>query len=309
MADSDKDTRPGPWPGGARRRVPGQRHGLGRDRGRPHPAERPPAAAHVRRRGARRACRVDPRDGARAADRRPRHRRRLRDRGRRAPLARGPSGGARDDPRHRASGRRARGAHPGARRERGPRGSERRSSWPGHTPSSPTSSTCPRPRSPAGSAAAGPAIANTMRLLELPDDALALVAAGELSEGHGRALLLASGQDERLALARRADRPWLVGARHRGRGARHRPRSPEAGPPRPGRWTRSSRTWPSTPPGSRSACAHPFGRGRVAAGSRSTSRHPPSSAGSWINSAPSGSPGLTEPVVSCRRSRAISSVG
>ena len=56
-----------------------------------------------------------------------------------------------------------------------------------------------------------PSIANTIRLLELPDDALALIAAGELSEGHGRALLLASGQDERLALARRAiDRGWSV---------------------------------------------------------------------------------------------------
>ena len=56
-----------------------------------------------------------------------------------------------------------------------------------------------------------PAIANTLRLLELPDEALSLVAAGELSEGHGRALLLAGGQDERVALARRAvDRGWSV---------------------------------------------------------------------------------------------------
>ena len=56
-----------------------------------------------------------------------------------------------------------------------------------------------------------PAIANTLRLLELPDEVLSLIAAGELSEGHGRALLLAGGQDERLALARRAiDRGWSV---------------------------------------------------------------------------------------------------
>lgn len=56
-----------------------------------------------------------------------------------------------------------------------------------------------------------PAIANTLRLLELPDEALALIGAGELSEGHGRALLLAGGQDERIALARRAvDRGWSV---------------------------------------------------------------------------------------------------
>jgi ParB family chromosome partitioning protein len=56
-----------------------------------------------------------------------------------------------------------------------------------------------------------PAIANTLRLLELPDEALTLISAGELSEGHGRALLLAGGQDERIALARRAvDRGWSV---------------------------------------------------------------------------------------------------
>ena len=56
-----------------------------------------------------------------------------------------------------------------------------------------------------------PAVANTMRLLELPDDVLDLVAAGDLSEGHGRAILLASGQDERSTLARTAvSRGWSV---------------------------------------------------------------------------------------------------
>jgi ParB family chromosome partitioning protein len=49
-----------------------------------------------------------------------------------------------------------------------------------------------------------PAVANTMRLLELPDDVLGMISAGELSEGHGRALLLTAGQDERRALAKRA---------------------------------------------------------------------------------------------------------
>jgi ParB family chromosome partitioning protein len=49
-----------------------------------------------------------------------------------------------------------------------------------------------------------PAVANTMRLLELPDDVLELIANGRLSEGHGRALLLAAGNDERSALAARA---------------------------------------------------------------------------------------------------------
>ena len=56
-----------------------------------------------------------------------------------------------------------------------------------------------------------PAVTNTMRLLELPDDVLDLVSEGKLSEGHGRALLLASDQDERSALARTAvSRGWSV---------------------------------------------------------------------------------------------------
>jgi ParB family transcriptional regulator, chromosome partitioning protein len=56
-----------------------------------------------------------------------------------------------------------------------------------------------------------PAVANTMRLLELPDEVLDLISAGSLSEGHGRAVLQVSGQDERRALARRAvKRGWSV---------------------------------------------------------------------------------------------------
>ncbi len=56
-----------------------------------------------------------------------------------------------------------------------------------------------------------PAVANTMRLLELPDEVLDLVSGGTLSEGHGRALLQATGQDERVALARTAvSRGWSV---------------------------------------------------------------------------------------------------
>jgi len=47
-------------------------------------------------------------------------------------------------------------------------------------------------------------ISNLIRLLELPDQVIALLESGELSEGHGRALLAADGQDERRKLARRA---------------------------------------------------------------------------------------------------------
>jgi ParB family chromosome partitioning protein len=49
-----------------------------------------------------------------------------------------------------------------------------------------------------------PAVSNLIRLLELPDEALELLQSGELSEGHGRALLVAPGNDTRRRLAREA---------------------------------------------------------------------------------------------------------
>lgn len=48
------------------------------------------------------------------------------------------------------------------------------------------------------------AVSNLIRLLDLPDEALALVEGGALSEGHGRALLLARDHDDRRRLARDA---------------------------------------------------------------------------------------------------------
>ncbi len=48
------------------------------------------------------------------------------------------------------------------------------------------------------------AVSNLMRLLDLPDEALDLLADGVLTEGHGRALLLAGDHDVRRRLARRA---------------------------------------------------------------------------------------------------------
>jgi ParB family chromosome partitioning protein len=56
-----------------------------------------------------------------------------------------------------------------------------------------------------------PAVSNLIRLLELPDETLELLEAGELSEGHGRALLGASGNDVRRRLGRDAVRGgWSV---------------------------------------------------------------------------------------------------
>ncbi|HEY0318026.1 MAG TPA: ParB/RepB/Spo0J family partition protein [Solirubrobacterales bacterium] len=56
-----------------------------------------------------------------------------------------------------------------------------------------------------------PAVSNLIRLLELPDEALEMLQAGDLSEGHGRALLGAAGNDIRRRLARDAVRGgWSV---------------------------------------------------------------------------------------------------
>jgi len=55
------------------------------------------------------------------------------------------------------------------------------------------------------------AVSNLMRLLDLPDEALALLERGTLSEGHGRALLMAPDHDTRRKLARdAATHGWSV---------------------------------------------------------------------------------------------------
>jgi ParB family chromosome partitioning protein len=48
------------------------------------------------------------------------------------------------------------------------------------------------------------AVSNLLRLLDLPDEVLELLAAGTLSEGHGRALLMAPDHADRRRLAREA---------------------------------------------------------------------------------------------------------
>jgi ParB family transcriptional regulator, chromosome partitioning protein len=55
------------------------------------------------------------------------------------------------------------------------------------------------------------AVSNLIRLLDLPDEVLALIQRGELTEGHGRAVLLVEDHAERRALARAAvDGRWSV---------------------------------------------------------------------------------------------------
>ena len=55
------------------------------------------------------------------------------------------------------------------------------------------------------------AISNLLRILELPDEALMLLEEGRLSEGHGKALLLAEDNSDRRLLAREAaEQGWSV---------------------------------------------------------------------------------------------------
>ena len=80
------------------------------------------------------------------------------------------------------------------------------------------------------------AVSNLIRLLDLPDDALELIERGALTEGHGRALLLADDHAVRRTLARDAARGrWSVReleSRARAAGApsgrRRRPRAQSA---------------------------------------------------------------------------------
>ena len=72
------------------------------------------------------------------------------------------------------------------------------------------------------------AVSNLIRLLDLPDEALALIESGELTEGHGRALLACKDQGRRRSLARDArDAGWSVRETER--------RAREAERTRPGR--------------------------------------------------------------------------
>jgi ParB family transcriptional regulator, chromosome partitioning protein len=79
------------------------------------------------------------------------------------------------------------------------------------------------------------AISNLIRLLDLPEDALELIARGDLSEGHGRALLMCKDHAARRALARDArDGAWSVRETER-RARELQGGRPEAGGPRPPR--------------------------------------------------------------------------
>ena len=115
------------------------------------------------------------------------------------------------------------------------------------------------------------AVSNLLRLLDLPDEALALLERGDLSEGHGRALLLATDHADRRRLARSAvAEGWSVrvleaeareanepdaapGAARGAAGARRC--TPTRRPPRRRSPTRSAARWASRSRSSRAAPA------------------------------------------------------
>jgi ParB family chromosome partitioning protein len=80
------------------------------------------------------------------------------------------------------------------------------------------------------------AVSNLVRLLDLPDEAIELVEAGTLSEGHGRALLLAQDHAARRGLAREAaDQGWSVRVtEERARERNARAAGSDGAPPRGG---------------------------------------------------------------------------
>jgi ParB family transcriptional regulator, chromosome partitioning protein len=77
------------------------------------------------------------------------------------------------------------------------------------------------------------AISNLIRLLDLPEEALELIESGELSEGHGRAILFCKDQAARRQLAREArEGRWSV------RETERRSREAQEGTPEPRRRAR-----------------------------------------------------------------------
>jgi ParB family chromosome partitioning protein len=103
-----------------------------------------------------------------------------------------------------------------------------------------------------------PAVSNRLRLLELPEEVLWMVARGELTEGHARAVLALPDHDDRKRLAKRIVRDGLsVRAAERAAqdgGAARRPRS-------------ASRIDPALAERARAAAEHVTGmKARVSAG-------------------------------------------
>ena len=140
---------------------------------------------------------------------RPRAGRRLRADRRRAPLARGPGGRASQGARARPRGGRPHVAPPGPRRERraraavAGRGGARLRDPRGRVRASASA------RSPTVSAARSRPSPTACDCSSFPDDVLWMIARGELTEGHAKAVLSAPGQAERRRLAKRVVKEGL----------------------------------------------------------------------------------------------------
>ena len=150
------------------------------------------------------------------------------------------------------------------------------------------------------------AISNLLRLLDLPDEALELLESGRLTEGHGRALLMAPGHADRRRLARSAaEQGWSVRVTEdRARAAASPKRDDRREPPsRPGACRRGDRRGAGSsprngregPPG-----GHRLqGRAGLRVGRRSRRAGAPSAPAS----------GRLTQALHCPLARAISSVG
>lgn len=79
-----------------------------------------------------------------------------------------------------------------------------------------------------------PALSNLVRLLELPDEVLEMLESGQLSEGHGRAILAEEDHDRRRELARRAvAEEWSVRRTEREAAGTPKSSPQRSRPPRP----------------------------------------------------------------------------
>ena len=112
-----------------------------------------------------------------------------------------------------------------------------------------------------------PAVSNLIRLLDLPDEALALLESGELSEGHGRAVLTVRGNDHRRRLARSAaSHGWSV---------RETERTGQAG------WPAKDRGGVCGPGQRRGGGGDGGGRGEARSGPRARGEAAPAGRASW----------------------------
>ena len=146
------------------------------------------------------------------------------------------------------------------------------------------------------------AVSNLLRLLDLPDEVLELLADGALTEGHGRALLMAPRPRRPPPPRARRRRGGLDGAPDGGAGPRGRRRAgPAPAPTRPRRRCTPTRSRPPSGSATRSA-ARSAPRSRCARAATATGSRSPSTRSTRRWRWPSGS-GVARPRLTARRPR------